>query len=50
MRQSEFHEHVGAENICPNIKTALERAAAIRAASTDAAVPRRRTPTSSPTR
>ena len=29
MQQSEFHEHVGAENVCPNIKAALERAAAI---------------------
>jgi SulP family sulfate permease len=29
MQQSEFHEHVGAENICPNIKAALERAAII---------------------
>jgi SulP family sulfate permease len=33
MRQAEFHNHVGAENICPNIKAALERANAIRAAS-----------------
>ncbi len=33
MRQAEFHHHVGAENICPNIKAALERANAIRAAS-----------------
>lgn len=30
MRQAEFHEHVGAENICPNIKAALDRAAVIR--------------------
>jgi SulP family sulfate permease len=27
MRQAEFHEHVGAENICPNIEAALRRAA-----------------------
>ena len=27
MEQAEFHDHVGARNICPNIKTALERAA-----------------------
>jgi SulP family sulfate permease len=26
MEQSEFHDHVGARNICPNIKAALERA------------------------
>jgi SulP family sulfate permease len=29
MHQSEFHEHVGELNICPNIKAALERAAEI---------------------
>ncbi len=39
MRQSEFHQHVGEDNICPNIKTTLERAAAIRAASPDAPRP-----------
>jgi SulP family sulfate permease len=33
MHQAEFHHHVGAENICPNIKAALERADAIRVAS-----------------
>ena len=33
MHQAEFHHHVGAENICPNIKVALERANAIRNAS-----------------
>ena len=33
MHQAEFYHHVGAENICPNIKAALERANAIRAAS-----------------
>jgi SulP family sulfate permease len=33
MRQSEFHQHVGADNICPNITIALERSTAIRAAS-----------------
>ena len=33
MHQAEFHHHVGAENICPNIKAALERATAIRMAS-----------------
>ena len=27
MKQAEFHEHVGADNICPNIQAALERAA-----------------------
>jgi len=27
MEQSEFHDHVGARNIRPNIKAALERAA-----------------------
>src|SRR4029077_16408213 len=26
MEQAEFHEHVGASNICPNIKAALDRA------------------------
>ena len=31
MRQAEFHEHVGAENICPNIEAALLRAAAVHA-------------------
>jgi len=31
MRQAEFHDHVGAENICPNIEAALQRAAAVRA-------------------
>jgi SulP family sulfate permease len=31
MRQAEFHEHVGAENICPNIEAALQRAAAVHA-------------------
>jgi SulP family sulfate permease len=29
MRQAEFEQHVGAENICPNVAAALERAAAI---------------------
>jgi hypothetical protein len=29
MHQGEFHEHVGAENICPNIEAALLRAAAV---------------------
>jgi SulP family sulfate permease len=29
MRQSEFHEHIGELNICPNIEAALERAAEI---------------------
>jgi SulP family sulfate permease len=33
MRQAEFHDHVGAENICPNIEAALQRAAAVRARS-----------------
>ena len=33
MQQAEFHHHVGGENICPNIKAALERANAIRMAS-----------------
>jgi SulP family sulfate permease len=31
MRQARFHEHVGAENICPNIEAALQRAAAVHA-------------------
>jgi SulP family sulfate permease len=31
MQQAEFHEHVGAENICPNIETALRRAALVHA-------------------
>jgi SulP family sulfate permease len=31
MRQAEFHEHVGSENICLNIETALQRAAAVHA-------------------
>jgi SulP family sulfate permease len=31
MRQSELHQHVGAENICPNITAALARAAAVHA-------------------
>ena len=29
MHQAEFHQHVGAENVCPNIKAALERATLI---------------------
>jgi len=29
MHQAEFHEHVGELNICPNIETALARAAEI---------------------
>jgi SulP family sulfate permease len=29
MRRSEFHERVGAENICPNITAALDRAASL---------------------
>jgi SulP family sulfate permease len=29
MRQAEFHQHVGQDNICPNILTALERAAVL---------------------
>jgi sulfate permease, SulP family len=37
MHQAEFHHHVGADNICPNIKAALERATAIRVASANAA-------------
>jgi SulP family sulfate permease len=31
MRQAEFHEHVGVENICPNIAAALQRAATVHA-------------------
>jgi hypothetical protein len=27
MKQAEFERHVGAENICPSIKDALDRAA-----------------------
>jgi SulP family sulfate permease len=29
MRQAEFHDHVGEDNICPNIGAALQRAAAV---------------------
>jgi SulP family sulfate permease len=29
MHRSEFHEHVGAKNICPNIEAALHRAATV---------------------
>lgn len=29
MRQAEFEQHVGRENLCPNIKEALERAAVV---------------------
>src|SRR5262249_23568197 len=29
MRQAEFEQHVGAENICPNVAGALERARAL---------------------
>ena len=29
MRQAEFHEHVGAENVCPNIEAALRRATTV---------------------
>ena len=42
MRQSEFHQHVGADNVCPNIETALARAAVIQSSSRD---PRRPSPT-----
>jgi len=38
MQQAEFHHHVGVNNICPNIKAALERANAIRVASATEAV------------
>jgi SulP family sulfate permease len=31
MRQAEFHEHVGADNVCPNIGAALQRAAVVHA-------------------
>jgi SulP family sulfate permease len=31
MRQAEFHEHVGAENICPDIRAALDRAPVLHA-------------------
>src|SRR5262249_55211811 len=31
MEQAEFHDHVGARNICPNILRALERAAELHA-------------------
>jgi len=40
MHQADFHHHVGADNICPNIKAALERANAIRVASATGAAPR----------
>jgi SulP family sulfate permease len=33
MQAAEFHEHVGPQNICPNIKAALQRAADIHRAS-----------------
>jgi hypothetical protein len=33
MQQAEFHEHVGAENICANIEAALLRAAAVHSAA-----------------
>jgi len=29
MHQAEFEQHVGAENICPNVADALERAKAL---------------------
>jgi sulfate permease, SulP family len=29
MAQAEFHEHFGADNICPNIQAALDRAVEI---------------------
>ncbi len=29
MRQAEFHDHVGADNICPDIRAALDRAPAV---------------------
>ena len=31
MHRSDFHQHVGVKNICPNIEAALERAAAVHA-------------------
>jgi SulP family sulfate permease len=34
MRQAEFHEHVGTDNVCPNIGAALQRAAAVHALET----------------
>jgi len=36
MRQAEFHEHVGPENICENIEAALQRAAACNQLQVDA--------------
>jgi SulP family sulfate permease len=48
MRQSDFHQHVGADNICPNITIALERSTAIRAASPDAPRPAAPHPVSIP--
>ena len=33
MRQAEFHEHVGPENICPSFEDALHRAATVHALS-----------------
>jgi SulP family sulfate permease len=39
MRQAEFHDHVGAENICPNIDAALQRAAAVHAHTAGRATP-----------
>jgi hypothetical protein len=29
MRQARFHQHIGDENICPNIAAALDRAAQV---------------------
>jgi sulfate permease, SulP family len=38
MRQTEFQQHVGAENICPHVTAAIERAKAVRAAAENAAL------------
>ena len=41
MRQAEFHEHVGEENICPDITAALDRAPALYASLPPRVQPRR---------
>ncbi|HWG18179.1 MAG TPA: STAS domain-containing protein, partial [Acidobacteriaceae bacterium] len=38
MRQTEFQQHVGAENICPHVTAAIERAKTVRAAAENAAL------------
>jgi SulP family sulfate permease len=50
MRQAEFHQHVGADNVCANIQTALDRAAVIRDDVRDASRPTTAHPVSTPSR